>query len=291
MLMTRLMASASGGTAGAYCTDGGTEVQLGAGQTVTIGAWWSTTVARTVRINFLFQSASGASTGNSVATVPVPGTGAWTQVEGTFTAPAGTAKMAIRFDVSGTAPNEVHRIDDAYGSISGLTTFTDAAGPGIGYSAFEAGYDTEAITNRIWVKVLTPGPAGSEPVETVNGPYDEPASVTDYGAHLATYSTHADPNRSPSAYAAAIKARNAYPKPRCHTLRMPVRNTTEREAAALLDLYDLVLITLTGTLSARGQLITGIVHTITPDAWTVDYTFDTPGTVAPPSSGPTLGGR
>jgi hypothetical protein len=212
-------------------------------------------------------------------------------VEHTGTAPAGTAKVSVRFDALACAANEIHRVDNAYGTISGLTLFTDAAGAGLGYSEIDAGYDTEAITNRIWVKVLTPGAAGEDPIETVTGPYDEAASITDYGLHLATYTILDDPARSPSAYATAIKTRNAYPKPRCHRIRMPVRNDTERAAAATLDLYDLVLVTLTGTLAARGHLITGIVHTITPDAWSVDYTFDTPNTVAPPASGPSIGGR
>ena len=168
--------------------------------------------------------------------------------------------------------------------------FTDAASALTtreGYSAIDAGYNTDDVINQVVITWLRTTPTG-ETEEITYGPYSDAASIATYGARQKTFTMHgATENASTiAAFAASTIAANKTPTRRVSNLTMPVKSPRSLAHAAKLDLYAFANVTFGTVIAGISYRVTSIKHSITTDKWLVDYGFSVDGAVASPSTQP-----
>lgn len=165
------------------------------------------------------------------------------------------------------------------------------------YSDVDASYDTQAVINSVTIKWLryTPPSTDSEgnPVEAstqeiVYGPYEDAASIDEWGYQPATFTMQGVENAvTISAKASAILAASKTPQRRIKTVTVPIRYLEDLSPGkALLDLYSLVQLGYTRTGSNSPARVVSVSHSITPGRWTMTLGFTPNGAVAAPQAVP-----
>lgn len=166
--------------------------------------------------------------------------------------------------------------------------FTDAVTTtDLSYSNIDVSYNSDEIINTVNVKFLRFNTNTQSTEEIAYGPYINSDSVAENGP-VAKEFTIQGAVESPGvvkSFADAILAANATPVVKVNSLTMPVTNAAEFEAATTLGLYSQVNVKYADRVSTDLR-ITGISHSITPDEWTVTYTFGVAGGAASPLNTP-----
>lgn len=156
------------------------------------------------------------------------------------------------------------------------------------FSDVRAGFSTEDCINSVTIKWLryTPAVGGAPPSveEVFYGPYENTASIEEWGRRSATFTMQGVENPGAiAAKGAAILAANAIPTRIITGVTIPIRHSEDLSPArALLDLYDLTRLAYARTGTDKLARITSVEHTITPRKWRVDLGFSPDGVVASP---------
>lgn len=158
------------------------------------------------------------------------------------------------------------------------------------YSDVSIDYDTDRCINIVSIVFLRPNGNGTE--EIPYGPYEDAASVAEWGPHSAEFRIQwaTEDETAIEAYAAQILGANATPGRRINSVRLPIRtlddlSATAGEKRALLDLVDLVTASNAETGLSTDVRVAKLEHNITAREgiqWTVDLEFYADGSVAPP---------
>jgi hypothetical protein len=117
-------------------------------------------------------------------------------------------------------------------------------------------YDTDRCINVVTVKFLRINPGTGETEEVPYGPYQDDASVREWGPHTAEFTVQGitEDAATIKAYADAILSANGTPQVRVNTLTLPVTTAAEATTKGLADLYDLVRVrNTTGVNLVRGS--------------------------------------
>lgn len=161
------------------------------------------------------------------------------------------------------------------------------------YDDLSVAFNTEACINDVTVNFLRMDPTTGETTEVVYGPFRSGPSIEEWGPRSATFTIQGEAEETAGidSYAATILAANATPQVRVNSIRCRVLTDDDFDADALgrkvfLDLYDLVLVDNSVAEINEQSRIVGLEHTITPDRWTIEYTFTAEGTVATPQLTP-----
>jgi hypothetical protein len=201
------------------------------------------------------------------------------------TAPLGAAYMAVRITANSVGASEIHYVDDVTVTLVPETvaaTLDESV-----YSDFDLSFSSEDCINSVTVKRLGPDPADStKTIETVYGPYEDTASVEEWGRHSAEFTVHGISEADVAAYAASILARNATPELRVNSVTLAVTETSHITERALLDLGDLVNIVNTDKGIDQTLRVNRITHRITPEKWMIDLGFAGANSVASPQVTP-----
>lgn len=152
----------------------------------------------------------------------------------------------------------------------------------LSYTDIDVDFNMDACINHVTIKWLRYANGKTE--EITYGPYTDATSIATWGAKTAEFTIGGavESSSAIATYAASILTANATPQIRCNTLVMPVRTDDERKWATMLDLYTPVTVKYDTKVDANLR-ITGIEHTITPEDWSVSYSFDIEDSVAAPT--------
>jgi hypothetical protein len=179
---------------------------------------------------------------------------------------------------------------DLYHAFTDNPTNVATGGDYLPYSNLDLSFSTEECINSVMVKWLRYTAATGETEEIVYGPYQDAASIKDWGAHEATFTIHGATESSANiaAFANAVLSANKTPFVRANSLVFPVRNAQEMKHAVMLDLYDTAGVVFKTYDSGLANLVvTSIEHNISPDKWTVAVGFGSLSAVAAPTWTPT----
>ena len=162
-------------------------------------------------------------------------------------------------------------------------TFSDAAGSAYSYSDLDVDFSPDSCINVVTVNRLVYNADTQETEEVPFGPYVDQASVDAWGPYPATFTLQgpAWTETTIPGYASAVLAANATPNVKIHGIRVPIKTAAHRAMAATIGLYDAVRVIRTGIANQVLRVAT-IAHTVTPDGWLLDLTFDPVALVAVP---------
>lgn len=168
-------------------------------------------------------------------------------------------------------------------------TFSDAAGASFSYTDIDTSWSTTECINHVTVKFLRYNAGTGQTEEVPYGPFVNQTSIDKYGARAAEFTIGGTPqqdnNAFAQAYANAVLAANATPVVRANSMKYRVKQGVAAYAYSI-DLYTMLRVIKTGRVDSNVR-VTGIKHSITPEAWDVEYTFGSTGSVAPPTATPT----
>ena len=166
------------------------------------------------------------------------------------------------------------------------------------YSDLNLDFDLGRCINSVKVRLTRINPGSGDTEEIELGPYENAASMREWGPRRAEFRVQGFAESLVDDYAAAILAANSTPAKRINWVELPLRTVAEVEAKALLDLYDLVESSNTrGAVVDQAARVTSVRHVITADVnlggkWLMTVGFSTDGSVAVPqvTPSPTAGG-
>lgn len=165
------------------------------------------------------------------------------------------------------------------------------------YSGIAASFNTGDCINSVTIAWLryTPAIGDEEPSteEVVYGPYEDAASIDEWGLRTARFTMQGVENPvTIAAHAADILAANSQPARMISTVDLPIRYQEDlAPGKALLDLYDLVRLAYARTSTDELARVTSIRHRISakrgkgsarPFKWTQTLGFSADGVVAAP---------
>jgi hypothetical protein len=249
----------------------------------------SATASRTVPVavnwydpaGSLISVTGGFSVSDSIGTTTV---GQWKTFTLKATAPANAATATLQVLVrasSGTlGASEVHYFDN----VRAMPVLDESK-----YSDLQVSFDSENCINSVVVKFLRYNPASQETTEVVYGPYEDAASIEEWGLHRKEFTVQ-DSTESAveiAAFAQSVLTANAQPGVRINSVTLPINgNAWLHDGASHLDLYTLVRVENTARGISEDSRVTGISHTVTPDKWLVTLIFAADGVAATPQVTP-----
>lgn len=197
------------------------------------------------------------------------GTGSWQTLKTVLTTGASPATIQVAVCTDTTA-----------GASTFLVDSIDV--PGI-YSAIDASFNTDDVINQVLVTWLRYDAVNGTTTPIAYGPYSDAASIATYGPHQAEFTIQGAAESAPTiaAFANAVLAANKTPVRKAERLTMPVKDARSLAKAAKIDLFSLVNVTFAPVIAANYR-VSSIKHSITTDAWLVDYGFRTDGAVVRP---------
>ena len=215
----------------------------------------------------------------------VNSTTGWTEHTLTFTAQPATQFVSFSLIIDGALPTgEVHYIDDFRLDLHRRNPLVlDEAR----YTDLDLTFSSADLINSANVRLLRLTATG-ETEEVKLGPYEDAASVTEWGRRSAEFTVHGIYEGSVPDYAAKILARNAVPKVRVNSLTMAVKSTADLTSTALVDLYDEPTVKYAAKGVDQVLQISSIRHTIEPEKWLVEVGFADVDSVASPTQAPRL---
>lgn len=151
-------------------------------------------------------------------------------------------------------------------------------------------FNSDQIINSVTVEFQRYAPVSDTTTEITYGPYEDAASIANWGRYSATVTMQAaDENETAIvALAQEILTRNATGELRVKSMTIPI-DTEARLPLTYLDLNQVVNVASTDETTTWTLRIIGITHTITGDRWYLDLEFDTPGGITMPATGPSTG--
>lgn len=171
----------------------------------------------------------------------------------------------------------------------GLASFSDSptqvnsSGLWRGYTDIDVSFSTEECINQVYVKWLRYDVGTDTTTEVTYGPYEDAASIAEWGPRQATFTIHGatEVEANIAAYAADVLTANATPAVKVNSLAFKVKDQDTLNAAVWNDLNEKTDVVWQGvTYTSR---INGIEHSITPEDWTVRLTMASEDTVAAPT--------
>lgn len=278
----RVTRNTSTGAASATTPTGTSGVPVLAGQTYTARLWTRAgATSRMVSVGLRFYNAAGNEIGLLASGVPNTTTG-WTETVQTWVAPQGARYVAVTVEVAGAAASEVHYVDDVTLTLDPPTHTVDESV----YSDLDLSFSSEDCINSVTVKRLAWDPDDpAKTIEVEHGPFEDSASIEQWGRRTAEFTVHGISEAGVAAYAAKILARNANPVVEVESVRVPIR-TVEHLERALWDLGDLARVEHVGKGIDQTLRVDQLTHRITPRKWMVDLTFGGATSVASPQETP-----
>lgn len=243
----------------------------------------ASTATRQARIQYAWYGSAGLSQLLSSTNGPLVdvGTTGWTELSLTVESPANAYFMVIYVYFYNVAASETNYVDDV--NVWATPTLLDESV----YSDFDVSFSSEECINSVNVKYLRHNAALGVTEEIPYGPYEDAASVAEWGRRSAEFTVHGISEGSVATYANSVLARNAKPVLQVNSVTVPVSETSHISTRrALLDLYDLVKVTNAAKSINHDLRITRITHRISPEKWLVDLGFSGAKSVASPQQTP-----
>lgn len=170
------------------------------------------------------------------------------------------------------------------------TTVKATIGPDV-YADMNADWDGTQVINVVninWMRYNI----GTETSSSVPyGPYADGPSITANGPYTATYTMQGpvEDEAIIEAYADEILSRNATAEYRPQAATVNFHTTDDLTLAHKLDLNSFVDVVFEDGTTTMTMRVTGIKHSLTPDGWSVEYSFAKADSVSaasiPPSTG------
>lgn len=151
-------------------------------------------------------------------------------------------------------------------------------------------FNSDQIINSVTVNFQRYAPISDTTTEIAYGPYEDAASIDQWGRYSTTVTMQADveDEATIAAFAQEILSRNATGELRVKSMTIPI-DTEARLPLTYLDLNQVVTVVSTDEATTWTLRITGITHTITGDQWLLALDLDTPGGISTPATGPSTG--
>lgn len=149
------------------------------------------------------------------------------------------------------------------------------------YSDLNVSFSTKHCINEVNVVVQSLGVDGTT-VETAYGPYQDAASIEEWGPFAKTFTVTGLDAAAVAALAAAVLAANGTPRVRVNSVTLPLTTLARVAAKSLTDLYDQVNVTNVEKDLDDVLRVTSIEHVIDTKAWMVTLSFADEGGVAMP---------
>lgn len=273
--------SSTGGASGAASATGTAGVPVMGGGTYRLtAAFRAATTGRPVNPLVRWYNAAGAFVyGKSSLGVADKATD-WTVWTETFVAPPNAAYMSVDMTINGSANGEIHYLD--YVSVALVTT--ERLADGSVYSDLDLSFSSEGCINSVNVKYLRPNADGSTE-EVAFGPYEDAASIEQWGRRAAEFTVQGIGESNVPAYAAKILARNATPVVQVNSITVPIREQSQI-GRGLWDLGDLCRVTYPDKAIDQTLRISNVSHALTPAGWHMELGFEAPSSVASPQPTP-----
>lgn len=145
----------------------------------------------------------------------------------------------------------------------------------------EVTWDVDQVINDITLTAVVRNAITGETTQTTWGPYQDLASVREWGVRHRDFTVQGITNDDATmrAWADAVFATNSQPTTRVRSVTIPVREDQFNDAnpPALADLYELWRVTNTASGVDQANRVTRIEHTITPGDWDVTLGFSLDG--------------
>lgn len=170
-----------------------------------------------------------------------------------------------------------------------VAEFSDTGAVGtLGYKDIDVDFDLDRFVNSVNVTWLRYDIGTNSTTEVAYGPYINQASIDQYGPRSSEFTIQGatEDGAAIASYAQYILDRNSTPVIKANSLTMPVRDADTAAKAALLDVCSPVKVVYSNKVNSTYR-ISEINQTITPEAWSVTYSFGTTSSVPAPSEVPT----
>lgn len=251
------------------------------------------TSARDVDVAIYWYDASGSYLGMAYSGIVFRNSAvAWNEHTVSGTAPAGATQAQVYFNAQSDQVNEIHYLDDVTVKATGIpdVVYSDtrnAADDYDEYTFIDAGFNTDDVINQVNIKWLRYNSGTENSEEITYGPYNDSASQAQYGVRQATFTLQGlfESESSIAAFAQAVLDSRKVPVRRASAITVPVRDERGIRHATTVDLYSLIGVEFRDIINAAYR-VTSIKHTITPQAWDVEYGFGVDGDVASPQVTP-----
>ncbi len=213
---------------------------------------------------------------------------AWERIGISFTAPANAAYVDFYGDFYGD-PGAPYQLDAWQFEQSATATayedfvVDDLLNESVYNTDLDIDYDTERTINSVTIKLLRFNDGQTE--EVVFGPYEDAASVAEWGRRAKEFTVHGIAETDLEAYAAAILIANATPRVRINSVVVPI-DEASKLSLATLDLGDLIGVSNTEAGINDAMRVSGVEHSIRPDKWLMKVFFQHDGGVASPQLTP-----
>lgn len=158
------------------------------------------------------------------------------------------------------------------------------------YRNLEVDFSSEQIINSVTVNFLRYAPTSQTTTEIPYGPYEDAASIAEWGRYSATitYQGLVEDAEEIEAFAQGILSRNATGAVRMKSATVPIHDEDDLPLA-YVDLNDVLSVITTDESDSKALRVDTVEHTITGDRWLTTYGFASYDAVPTPSSQPSTG--
>lgn len=214
--------------------------------------------------------------------------GGWMQLAGRVTAPPGARYMRRKIVFKSALSGEYYYIDELR-SQAVLVAYTNAATAAVpgnftdSYTDIAVDWAVASVVNTVTINFLRTPPNAQDDSETiVYGPYVDQDSVDANGAFGVTLTLNGFEDITDiEAVARAILTANAQPVRTVESMTVAVQNAAGIRHAVQVDLCDLLAVDYAGLVASTPR-VQALTHRITPEGWSVEYSFAPAGSTALP---------